>query len=149
MTLSEAWLAGLSFLPKLTCSNTGAEKGSRCSPSHRLDPCTCWSEVTLLTQQTQCLPTGRGTARAPLEDTSAEAYAVPMVSYLSGAIQFTRKLSEFSFRFRADATTIPFHGDAVDHHKTEADRSRQKVRSLGTCGSRFSHCPHGNNTLHP
>lgn len=63
----------------------------------------------------------------PLGDMSAE------VSYLLGAIQFTRDLSEFSFLFRAYDTTIPFHCNAVDHDKTEADKSRQRRSGHWTC----------------
>lgn len=127
----------LRLLPQLTCSNTGADKGSRGSWSHWLDPCTCWSGVTLLTinlsdyhwerkkelgdQQPVPLTV------APLGDMSAE------VSYLLGAIQFTRDLSEFSFLFRAYGTTIPFHCNAVDHDKTEADRGRQRRSGHWTC----------------
>lgn len=67
----------------------------------------------------------------PLEDARAEGTcAIQMISYLSGAIQFVRNFNEFSFCFRANVAAVPFQCNAVDHHKTEEDGSKQRVRGL-------------------
>lgn len=55
-----------------------------------------------------------------------------MISYLSGAIQFVRNFDELGFCFRTNVAAVPFQRDTVDHHKTEADGSKQRVRGLFT-----------------
>ena len=51
--------------------------------------------------------------------------------YLAGAIQLVRNFQEFGFRFRADVAAVPFQGDAVDHHETEADGESRGSGPLG------------------
>ena len=77
-------------------------------------------------KKTQSAPTG--SALRTCQD--RRTCAIQMISYLSGAIQFVRNFHEFSFCFRANVAAIPFQCNTVDHHKTKADRSKQKVRGL-------------------
>lgn len=54
------------------------------------------------------------------------------LSYLAGAVQFARNFDELGFRFRADVAAIPFQGDAVDHHKAEAEGAGGESGPLGS-----------------
>lgn len=47
-----------------------------------------------------------------------------------------RNVHELSFCFRADVAAIPFQGDAVDHHKAEAEGARDSQGFLGILSSR-------------
>lgn len=113
--------------PHLTCRRMGAEAGSGCPSPHWPGRCSCRQKSVgdLASPVSGAWQEGerelRSARRAHRIPSTEGTCALQVLSYLSGAVQLVRNVHELSLCFRANVAAIPFQGDAVDHHKAEAE----------------------------